>query len=435
MSADLSRSQRSIRRNIWAGIGVAVGLVCSVAVWATGTDISGAVIAPGVIVVDTNVRKVQHPTGGVIGEILVRDGDRVRAGDVLVRLDATITRANLAIVKKSLDELSARKARLEAERDDRPSPEFPAELTARSDPDAGAIMTGERKLFELRRAARMGQKSQLRQRIAQFEQEVEGLTAQAAAKAQEIILIERELIGARELWEKNLIQITKLTQLEREATRLDGERAQLIASSAQTKGKITETELMIVQVDRELASEVAKELRDADAKIGEFLERKVAATDQLMRIDIRAPIDGIVHQSSAHTIGGVITANGEPIMLIVPEGDRLIVEAKVAPQDIDQLHFGQQAVLRFIAFNQRTTPELNGAVSRISADAVTDQRTGVTYYTIRIEIGADEIARLGAMKLVPGMPVETFVRTGERKVLSYLMKPLSDQITRAFRER
>jgi len=432
----MNKSQRSIRRNLWAGTAVAVLLVGSVGGWAGTTDIAGAVIAPGALVVDSNVRKVQHPTGGVIGEILVRDGDRVKAGDIMVRLDATITRANLAIVTKGLDELLARKARLEAERDDRDGVEFPLALLARAvDPDVAHIMTGERKLFDLRRAARTGQKSQLRQRIVQLGQEVEGLTAQAAAKAQEIVLIQKELKGARELWDKNLMPITKLTQLEREATRLEGDRAQLIATGAQAKGKIIETELQIVQVDRDLASEVAKEMRDADAKIAELLERKVAAEDQLKRIDIRAPIDGVVHQSTAHTVGGVITSSGEPIMLIVPESDKLIVEAKVAPQDIDQHHVGQSAVLRFMAFNQRTTPEIDGVLSRISADAVTDQRTGGTYYTIRIALAAKEIAQLGEVKLVPGMPVEAFVRTGERKVISYLMKPLTDQFARAFRER
>jgi HlyD family secretion protein len=300
----MTRSHDSIRRNIWAGIAVTVLLVGTVAGWAGTTDIAGAVIAPGALVVDTNVRKVQHPTGGVVGEIRVRDGDRVKSGDIVVRLDETITRANVAIVSKGLDQLAARRARLEAERDETPNIAFPLDLMSReAESDPANIIAGERKLFELRRAARSGQKAQLRQRIAQLEQEVEGLNAQAAAKAQEIVLIGTELTGARDLWDKNLMPITKLTQLEREATRLEGERAQLIAGSAQARGKIAEAELQIVQVDRDLASEVARELRDTDAKISEFLERKVAAEDQLKRIDIRAPIDGVVHQSTVFTVG------------------------------------------------------------------------------------------------------------------------------------
>ena len=432
----MTRSQRSIRRNLWAGTAVALLLVGSVGVWGATTDISGAVIAPGAVVVDSNLRKVQHPTGGVIGEILARDGDRVKAGEVVVRLDATITRANLAIVVKGLDELRARRARLEAERDDAVRLVVPAELTERqAAADVARVMAGERKLFDLRQAARTGQKAQLRQRLGQLQREVEGLDAQAAAKVQEIALIQKELAGARDLWNQQLYPITKLTYLEREATRLEGERAQLVSGGAQALGKISETELQIVQIDRDLASEVARELRDTDAKVGEFLERQVAAEDQLKRIDIRAPIDGVVHQSTAHTLGGVIAPGGDPIMLVVPESDKLTVEAKVAPQEIDQLHLGQAARVRFQAFNQRITPEIDGVVSRISADAVTDQRTGIVFYTVRIALAPEQIARLGEVKLVPGMPVEAFVSTGERTVMSYLMKPVTDQLARALRER
>ena len=262
-----------------------------------------------------------------------------------------------------------------------------------------------------------------------------GLNAQLSSKQQEIALVQRELKGARELWDKNLMPITKLTSLEREATRLEGERGQLTASVAQSKGKISELELQIIQIDRDLASEVGKDLREAEGKIGEFVERKVAAEDQLKRVDIRAPQDGTVHQSTAHTVGGVITAGGDPIMLIVPDTDSLMAEAKVPPQDIDQLQLGQRAVLRFSTFNQRTTPELNGTIARISADATQDQRTGLSSYTIRIGLTAEEIARLGDVKLVPGMPVEAFLQTGDRRVMSYLVKPMMDQITRAFRER
>ncbi len=432
----MTKSQLSIRRNLWAGIAVALLLVGSVGVWGATTDISGAVIAPGAVVVDSHLRKVQHLTGGVIGEILARDGDRVKAGDVVVRLDATITRTNLAIIVKGLDELRARRARLEAERDNAARVAFPPELTERhGNPDVARVMASEHKLFDLRQAARAGQKSQLRQRVGQLQREVEGLTAQTATKAQEIALVQKELAGARDLWNQQLYPITKLTYLEREAARIEGERAQLLAGAAQARGKIAETELQIVQIDRDLTSEVAKELRETDARIGEFLERQVAAEDQLRRIDIRAPIDGVVHQSTAHTVGGVITPSGDPIMLIVPDSDRLTVEAKVAPQDIDQLHVNQPARVRFLAFNQRTTPEVVGAVSRISADALTEQRTGAAYYIIRITLDPAAIAELGEIKLLPGMPVETFVSTGNRRVLSYLMKPLTEQFARARRER
>jgi len=430
-----SATRRSMRRHLVAAIVVVLVLVVGVGGWAATAVISGAVVASGSLVVDSNVKKVQHPTGGIVGELRVRDGDRVHAGDIVVRLDETVTRANLAIVTKGLGELMARKARLESERDGLDTITFPAQLVADAgDPDRAAAMDSERKLFNLRKTARSGQKAQLKERIAQLGEEITGLTAQQNSKAKEIALIERELAGVRELWKQNLVQLTRLTALEREAARLDGERGQLIAAAAQAKGKIAETALQILQIDQDIASDVAKELREVDGKIGEFVERKVTAEDQLKRIDIRAPQDGTVFQLAVHTVGGVITA-GDPIMLIVPEADNLSVEVKVNPQDIDQLQLNQKAILRFSAFNIRTTPEIEGVVTRISADTSTDQRTGQSYYTVRIAMPAEQIERLGEVKLLPGMPVEAFIQTRDRTMLSYLMKPLHDQLLRAFREK
>jgi HlyD family secretion protein len=430
-----SPTRRSMRRHLLAAAVVVCILVIGVGGWGATAVISGAVVASGSLVVDSNVKKVQHPTGGIVGELRVRDGDHVRAGDIVVRLDETVTRANLAIVSKGLDELTARKARLESERDGWDTITFPVQLvTGASDPERAAIMDGERKLFNLRKTARNGQKAQLRERMAQLHEEIAGLTAQQNSKSREITLVERELGGVRELWKQNLVQIGRLTALEREAARLDGERGQLIAAGAQAKGKTAEIALQILQIDQELASEVAKELREVDAKIGEFIERKVTAEDQLKRIDIRAPQDGTVFQLSVHTVGGVITAS-DPIMLIVPEADNLSVEVKVNPQEIDQLQLKQKAILRFTSFNARTTPEIEGVVTRISADISTDQRTGQSYYTIRISLPPEQIQRLGEVKLLPGMPVEAFVQTGDRTMLSYLMKPLHDQFVRAFREK
>jgi HlyD family secretion protein len=429
-----SSTRRSIRRNILAGLMVFAALAAGVGGWAGTTELSGALIAPGSIVVDSNVKKVQHPTGGVVGELRVRDGDRVKAGDIVVRLDQTITRANLAIVTKGLAELAARKARLVSERDGSDAIDFPDQLTSREgDPEVVQIMEGERKLFELRRSARLGQKAQFREQSGQLLEEIVGLTAQQQAKKREIVLINRELEGVRDLFKRNLVQINRLTLLEREATRLDGEEAQLMAAVAQAKGKIAEIALKIIQIDQDLSSEVAKEMREIDAKIGEFVERKLQAEDQLQRVDIRAPQDGTVFQLAVHTVGGVI-ATGEPIMLIVPEADSLSVEAKVNPQDIEQVKLDQRTVLRFSAFNAATTPEINGQVSRISADVSSDQRTGQSFYTIRIAINPDELSRQGS-KLVPGMPVECFIQTGERTVISYLLKPFRDQLKRTFRER
>jgi HlyD family secretion protein len=433
MSQKRTATQRSIGLNLLGGLAAVALLAGGVGGLAATTELGGAVIAPGTMVVDMNVKKVQHPTGGVVGELRVRDGDRVKSGDIVVRLDETITRANLAIVVKSLNELHARLARLEAERDDSAAVQFPAELLARSaDPEVKRVIDGERNLFQLRRKASIGQKQQLRERIQQLREEIQGITGQVAARKREIELIGEELVGVRDLWRKNLVQIQRVTALERDAARLEGARGQLIAATAQSKGRISEIELQIIQIEQDLHSEVAKELREVQAKIAELVERKVTAEDQLKRIDIRAPQDGLVHQLAVHTVGGVITP-GETMMLIVPEADNLTVEAKLNPQDIDQVQPGQKAVLRFSTFNQRTTPELNGMVIRLSADLTTDKQTGVSYYTVRISIPEAEVARLGGLKLLPGMPLEAFIQTGDRTVLSYLMKPMTDQIARSFR--
>ena len=427
---------KSIRRHMAAGLVVVLLLAGGVGGWAATTQIAGALIAPGSIVVDSHVKKVQHPTGGVVGKLNVQDGDHVKAGEVLVQLDDTVPKANLAVVTKGLDELEARKARLQAERDGAQTVVFPPELLSRiGDPTVANAVNNERRLFELRRSARLGQKAQLQQRIGQLKDEIVGLNAQLDAKAREIELIRKELVGVRDLYKKNLVSITRVNALERDGARLDGERGQLLASVAQAKGKTIETQLQIIQIDQDLSSEVAKDLREVDAKYGELVERKVSAEDQLKRIFIRAPQDGIVLQSNVHTVGGVITP-GETIMLIVPKTDKLMVEAKVNPRDIDQVQVGQDTMLRFPEFNTRTTPEIKGSVVQVSADTTTDQRTGQSYYTVRIAMPVKELEQLGkGVKLIPGMPVEAYVQTGERTVMSYLTKPLADQFMRAFREK
>jgi HlyD family secretion protein len=423
-------AQRSLRQHILSGGVLGLALVGGVGVWAHTTDIAGAVVASGSLVVESSVKKVQHQTGGTIRNLLVRDGSLVEANDVVIRLDDTQARASLNIITQSLEELTARRARLLAEQ---------RGLTTLDrrvlDPkDMAPLVGDERKLFETRRAAREGQKAQLRERSAQLKQEIVGLAGQAVSKQQELVLINNELKGVRELYRKNLVPITRVTSLERDATRIDGERNAIISSVAQTKGKIAETELQIIQIDQDLQKEVSTDMRDVQAKIMELQEKKIAAEDVLQKIEIRAPQRGRVHQLSVHTIGGVV-APGETLMMIVPEYDLLTVEAKIPPKDIDQVHRGQRAIMRFSAFNQRTTPELNGEVSLVSADVTADQRTGTNFYTVRVSIPDDEIARLKDNKLVPGMPVESFIQTGERSVISYLTKPLMDQIMRTFREK
>ncbi|WP_082483880.1 HlyD family type I secretion periplasmic adaptor subunit [Methylobacterium sp. Leaf87] len=429
-------ADRSIGVHLLSVSAVISVLVFGVGGWATFTPIHGAVMASGQLVVESDVKKVQHPTGGVVGTIRVRDGSRVTAGDILITLDETQIRANLDIVLKAMDELSARRARNEAERDGTPHIRFPDELVARRSADAAVaqLIDGEVRLFETRRSGREGQKAQLEQRVLQIRQEIGGLTEQAAAKAQEITLIGDELVGVHELRAKNLVALSRVTALERDAARLKGERGQLIAAQAQARGKISETELQILQIDQDMRGEVGKELADIRGRWSELAEKRVAALDQLKRTDLRAPQDGVVHQMTVHTVGGLVVPS-EPAMLIVPDADSLAVEVRIQPQEIDNVHLDQEAVLRFPAFNQRVTPEIDGLVTRISADVSQDVKTGVSYYTTRIRVPEAQRDRLGKVRLVPGMPVEAYIQTGERSVLSYLLKPLGDQVAKAWRER
>ena len=424
----------TIRAHLLAGIAAVALLGVGVGGWAATTELAGAVVAPGVVVVDSNVKKIQHPTGGIIRELLVHNGDVVKTGQVIVRLDDTQARSNLAIYTKRLDELIARQARDEAEREGAERIVFPEELTKRAaEPDVALLMAGEERLFNIRRKAREGQKAQLEERIAQLRQGVTGLVAQEAAKVNEIEWIRKELEGIMTLWQKNLVQFTRVVSLQRDLAKAEGDRGQLIASTAENKNKIAEIELQIIQIDQDLRAEVGKELATIRADIAQTTEQKIAAEDVFSRIEIRAPQDGTIHEMSVHTVGGVVAA-GKSMMLIVPAGDNLDVEVKVPPEAIDQVYAGQKAVLRFSAFNQRTTPEIDGIVTVVSADLVQDPKTNERYFSARIAIPEPRFREL-QLTIIPGMPVEAFIRTGDRTVVSYLMKPLSDQINKVFRER
>ena len=425
---------QAVRRYLRLGLGLSFALVFGLGGWAVATEIAGAVIASGHLVVESNVKKVQHPSGGVIGEIAVKEGMPVKAGDILMRLDPTVTRANLAIISNSLDQMAARQARLEAERNASTVMVSPKRLQARlRDEDARALIAGEESLFALRTATREGQKSQLQERISQLEEEISGQIVQRKAKEREIALINSELEGVRELHRKNLVPVTRVNLLEREGARIQGELGLLVASTSSARGKISEIRLQIIQIDQQFRSEVAKELREIEDKTAELVEREISARDQLKRIDIRAPQDGIVHGLAFFTIGGVVSP-GEALMSIVPNHDSLAVEVRVTPQEISHIYPGQGVMLRIAALNQRTTPELDAIVDRVGADLTTEPRTGASFYTVRIRIDQAALMRLEGKPLVPGMPVESFFRTEDRSVMSYLTKPLTDQFRRAFRE-
>ena len=432
---------RDVRGYLLFGVFVTALLVGGIGVWARTAEISGAVMGSGNVVVDSSVKKVQHPTGGVVGAIYVRDGQRVSAGDTVVRLDETVLRANLKMVTKLLDEIAVRQSRLKAERDDNAEIAFPADLLERQASDAvlAETMSSETKLFNSRRRSRQGLKSQLRERITQFREEVKGLEAQFRSRSQELEYAKAELVGLDELDHKNLVSTPRLTAARRTVAQLEGDIAQVTAGIAQAKGKVAEIELQILQIDQDLQTEVGKDLREQQGREAELSERRVAAEDQLSRTEIKAPQSGTVHQMSVHTVGGVINPS-EPLMLIVPEADKLVIDAKVSPQDIDQISLGQTAFVRFSAFNHRTTPEVTATVTRVSADLVVEQgaRGGggeIAYYSVRLALTDDAKQKLSGLTLIPGMPVEVHIKTSDRTALSYFAKPLADQFARAFKER
>jgi len=444
MNPNESDPRRLIRRLNLIGLALVVLLIGGFGGWAATSRLAGAVIAQGTIVVETNVKKVQHPSGGVVGEILVKDGSVVKEGEPLLRLDDTVARTNFLIVQSQLDDFLAREARLLAERDEAERIVFPAffNISRREHPAAPTAMEEERKLFESRRNALIGQRDQLRERLTQISEEIRGLAAQQAAKESELELIAKELAGVTELYRKNLVSISRYMVLQRDQTKLEGERGHLIAEIARARGKASETRLQLLQLDKDFRTDVLNDLREAQGRIAELREKGIAAEDQLNRIELRAPQAGVVHQLSVHTVGGVI-ANGETVMQIVPQGDELVVEAKVAPNDIDQVAVGAKVVVRLMAGNQRTAPDLSGVLTRVSADLTREQAppgappgaAAAAYYTVRVSLPAEQITRLKDIRLLAGMPTEAFIQTVERTPLQYLLKPLEEQIARTFRER
>ena len=432
MKAKAPKLESQMRRRLLMGLVLTALLVGGLGGWGAVASISSAVIAPGLIVVDGHGKKVQHPTGGVIGEILVKGGSKVEAGEVVIRLDPTQTRAALGVVTSQQVQLEGRRARLAAERDQAKAVTF-AKGYIESSAEAADIAQSEQRLYAARISAKEGQKSQLAERIGQFRKEIEGLQSQLLAKETEVKLVTEEYERVNDMYKKQLTPITRVLTAERDVTRLQGEQGALVSNVAKAKGQISETEVQIISLDQTMQSESMKELREVEARLAELAERRNAAQDQLDRIDIKAPRSGVVHELQVHTVGGVIQP-AETLMTIIPSDDKLAVEVRIAPTDIDQVTIGQKATLRFSAFNQRTTPEFIGEIQQIAGDLTKEPQTGVSYYVARIAISEEHQDDVRALKLVPGMPVETFVETGSRTAISYLFKPFSDQISRAFRE-
>ncbi len=417
------------------GIVIVLAMFGGLGTWAATAELSSAAIAPGVIAVNSNWRTIQHLEGGIVDEILVSDGDHVEQGDVVLRLDATRSEASLQIIDSQLNLAQATEARLLAERDGLETITFPKDLldVRDSDPDVGTILDGQELLFQARRANLSGEAAILRQRIEQLHDEIGGLEVQQSASNEQIVLIEDELEGLRALYEEGYVTRSRILSLERESERLRGERGEDLAAIARARTAIGESELQIIQLEKGFQEQVVAELRDVQAEIFDLEQRRVAAADQFERVDIVAPEDGTVLGMNAHTVGGVIKPS-EPIMNIVPAGDALIVKARVRPDDIENTSIGLNAEVRFSGLNQRETPVLHGEVIGLSADRLTDQQTGEPYYEARVRIAQNELEKLGDVDLMPGMPAEVMILTGEQTALAYMLDPLVAGLSRSFRD-
>lgn len=425
----------SSRRPIWTGLITTVLLVVFFGGWGLFTTISGAVVANGVIQVEQNRQIVQHPDGGVVAEINVEEAQTVKAGDVLIRLDGAQIKADLAIVEGQLFDAMARKARLQAERDDAATPVFPKELTdiAAQRPDVAEQIEGQKRLFIARGETQKAQIDQLQKRLDQITSQGQGITAQMAATDDQIRLLQPEIDVQQTLLDKGLTQSARIMDLKREAARLAGNRGEMQSNHAQTEGKATETQLQILQIKSARREDANNQLRDMGDKTLELAERRRALTEQVNRLEIRAPVSGVVLGLTVTTPHSVIRP-ADPILYIIPQDRPLIIVAQIPPIHVDEVHVGQEVRVSFAAFSARTTPQLNAKLTTISADAISDPATKQSFYRAEITLDAGELARLKDDKLVPGMPVSAYIGTGDRTPMAYLLKPFMDYVKLAFRE-
>ncbi|MFD1794567.1 HlyD family type I secretion periplasmic adaptor subunit [Paracoccus aurantiacus] len=429
------RDPRSARRPVLLGVVALLALFMGFGAWAVGAQIAGAVVAPGQVEVEQHRQVVQHPDGGVVDRIEVREGQRVAAGDVLIRLDGTLLRTERAIVEGQYYEVLARRGRLEAERDSAAKISFPQVLldSSASQEELQNLMAAQESLFETRRSTLQQSLDQLETQSQQVGSQIEGIAAQSVAAESQRKLIAQELKDQRSLLEKGLAQAPRVLALEREAASIDGQIGELTAMKAQAETRKTEIGITRLQKTSERREQAETELRELGYRELELAERRRSLIEQLSRLDITAPVAGIVHQLQVTTPRSVIRA-ADPIMYLVPQDRPLVIAARIAPINIDEVHQGQAVKLHFAAFNSRTTPEIDGILSQVSADALTDESTRSSYYRAEVTIPPDQRARLGDLALVPGMPVEVYIQTGERSPAAYLIKPFADYFSRAFRE-
>ncbi|MGX5722913.1 HlyD family type I secretion periplasmic adaptor subunit [Shinella zoogloeoides] len=432
MSKETSNPFR-IGPRILAGTTLGFLLVAGAGGWAATMQLSGAVIAQGQIAVDQQIKAIQHRDGGIVSEIAVREGDLVKEGQVLLRLDDAQTRAELSIVRAQLLELTVRRTRLLAERDLLAEIEFPGGLDL-GHAERRLLVSGERRLFEGNRLNRESRKQQLELGTVQVAKEIVGLEAQRSSKSDEIALVEEQRAKLEKLARQQLIERAPLYSANRDFARLQGEQGEIDAAIARARSKVNEIRLQIIAIDETARTEAQRELTAVETKLSELQDRQMAISDRLSRTEIRAPLSGTVNELNIHTIGGVITP-AEVLVTIVPTNARLKVEVMLQPTAIDQVEPGSSARLRLTALNQRTTPELFGLVSHVSPATTRDAASGQLYYKGDVEIKEGELAKIGQSRLIPGMPVEVYVTTSERTALSYLVKPIVDQFSKAFRER
>ena len=426
--------EKSLHKEVRAGVFLCAALVFGLGGMAAFLPMTGAVIGPGEVTVSTYVKEIGHPSGGVVADIMVRDGAHVKKGQALMRLDSKVSGAAATYTGENVDQLLARAARLTAERDNAAGVAFPAELTRRAgDPNIAALLEQERKTFILRRDTRRSMIAQLGQRISQAQADVASSRTKAQSFNDQATLINDELDATRKLYQKRYTTLDRLNALERSASGLAAEAGSAREGAVSGVARIGELRLQMGSIGAEARSTAAAELMDVLARVSELRRARVAADDSYERAVIRAPQAGVVDKLAYRTVGGIVPA-GQTILEIVPDDDNMIVEATISPVDIDQVHAGQTATVRFSAFSTRTTPELIGTVTHVSADRTDDKTTHSAFYRVTVALGRAEIAKLGELRLRPGMPAETFIQTGRRTMLSYILKPLSDQFKRAFRE-
>ncbi|MEM6477568.1 MAG: HlyD family type I secretion periplasmic adaptor subunit [Pseudomonadota bacterium] len=416
-----------------AGLFGAVLLLSVSVTWAHTTRIAGAVIATGTVTIEGRPKQVQHFDGGVVDEILVREGATVRAGETLIILDRTLLEANLAIYKARLADLMSRRSRLQSEQIEAPDVAFAPLPEVIADLDVSDFRRGQREVFDARRALQDGKDAQLREKIVQFGNQIEGVEGLLASKREQLALIETELVAKVAMNEKGLIVASEVSAIRRSKADLEGQVAEHISDLARIANSIQDAKIEILLNERQFKEQVVAELQDISTQIGELTQQILSTQKQLDRVALRAPVDGIVHEMQVFTEGGVVPPGGT-VLQIVPQNDLLSFEVRVDPVSIDQVYLGQEARIRFSAFNQRTTPEVIGHVLRVSPTSVVDEVSGLSFFTVQVDIEATEIEKLGDVGLVPGMPVDAFLQTDERTVLSYFVKPLTDQVQRAFRE-